>query len=118
MSIAIISIIVIVILWLILYSPPCEYFSSALRFASIPSGSPVPYGQGPITHGNGHHIRRWRTAIPTDGTGAPVFIGAPNWTESNAGLAAMIPKVEVVPRSIPDDTWARTYDSGIGFQLG
>ena len=75
----------------------------------------MPYGQGPITHGDGHHIRRWRTAIPPD---QPVFIGAPNWTESDAGLAAMIPKVEVIPRSIPDDTWARTYDSGIGFQLG
>jgi len=115
MQYAIIVVTVILILWLILSRTPYEYFSPGLRFASIASSGPVPYDQYPITHGDGYHIRRWRTAIPPD---QPVFIGAPKWPASDSGLANMMPKQEVIPRSIQDDEWARTYDPGIGFQLG
>jgi hypothetical protein len=115
MHCALVIIVIIIIMWLILNTSPHEHLSNQLGFASIASGGPVPYNRYPITHGDGYHIRRWRTAIPVD---QPVFVGAPNWSASNAGLAAQIPKQEVIPRSIPDDTWARTYDPGIGFQLG
>lgn len=112
---ALIIIVVILIVWLIAFGSPHEYFTGDLRFASIPSSRPVPYDQYPITYGDGYHIRRWRTAIPPD---KPVYVGAPNWSISDAGLAKKIKPQLVVPRSIQDDTWARAYDPGIGFQLG
>lgn len=115
MEYAIIVIGIVIIVALIIISPIHERFSQGLRFASISSGAPVPYGVSAISRINGNHIRRWRTAIPPD---KPFVLGAPNWANSDSGLAAKVPKQTIIPRSIQDDTWARTYSPGIGFQLG
>jgi hypothetical protein len=104
-----------IIVLLIVVAKPRESFSQNIRFQSISSGGPVPYDHYPVTFGDGHHIRRWRTPIPQTGTGE---IGAPNWDESVAGLAEQVPTVPIVPRQVHDDVWARTYASGTGFQLG
>lgn len=53
------------------------------------SGEPVPYGQRRKCPEGAICVRRWRTPVPV-GPGA---------------------------RSVSDDTWARTYASGIGLQL-
>lgn len=112
---ALIIVVTIIIIGLIAFAPLHERFSQSLRFSSISSGGPVPYGISAIPTTNEYHIRRWRTAIPPD---KPFILGAPNWANSDSGLAAQVPKQVIVPRSIQDDEWARTYDPGIGFQLG
>ena len=103
---------VIVVLWLIITTGGGESFSNDIRFQSISSGSPVPYDAYPITHGDGYHIRRWRTPIPQTSNAK---IQAPNWP-TNSGLE--MPAQQIVPRTVHDDVWARTYASGVGFQLG
>lgn len=61
-----------------------------LRFNSVSSGHPVGYNALPKKYSDSYNIRRWRTPIA-----------------QGPGL-----------RQVTDDTWARTYEPGIGFQLG
>lgn len=105
-------VVALVLVWLIICAPASEGFTGELRFSSISSSSPVPYGIRPIGTDNGYHIRRWRTAIPQTGD---AVITDPNWSSS---VDLKLPPQRIVPRQLHDDEWARTYDSGIGFQLG
>ena len=59
-------------------------------WATTSSSNPVGYGNRATRHSDSVNIRRWRTPVPV-GPGA---------------------------RQVQDDTWARTYASGPGFQLG
>lgn len=63
--------------------------STETFLASVPSAEPIPYGRRRSCPSGAICIRRWRTPVPA----------GPN------------------ARSVADDVWARTYDSGIGFQL-
>lgn len=115
MEYVVVIITLLLVTWLITSAPDTERFSSSLGFQSVFSASPVPYNMYPNTDYPSRHIRRWRTAIPTD---KPVYIQAPNWPVSDDGLASQMPVQEIIPRTVADDTWARTYAPGIGFQLG
>jgi hypothetical protein len=118
MEYVVVIVTLLLVMWLITSAPDTEGFSSSLGFQSISSASPVPYGLRPNMSYPGRHIRRWRTAVPSDTSGGTAYIQAPNWPASDAGLASEMPVQKVIPRTVADDTWARTYAPGIGFQLG
>jgi|GEM_PF-4556578 len=81
--------ILILLTLLIFISSDYEFFASGPSFDSISSGDPVNYRK-PMSNS----IRRWRNPVPDQSD----ILGP--------------------ARQVTDDVWNRTYDSGIGFQLG
>lgn len=91
MKIIHLSLVLLLLIFIIFWFLASEQFWQGPSFDSVASGSPVNYRK-PVT--GVYSIRRWRNLVPDQS-----YILGP-------------------PRQVTDNVWDRTYNSGIGFQMG